>query len=43
MYEYAVDFLEGRGFKHYEVSNFAGTVISADIISVIGKMSLISA
>lgn len=23
MYEYAVDFLEGRGFKRYEVSNFA--------------------
>ena len=23
MYEYAVDFLQGRGFKRYEVSNFA--------------------
>ena len=23
MYEYAVDFLEGRGFKRYEVSNFS--------------------
>ena len=23
MYEYALDFLEGRGFKRYEVSNFA--------------------